>query len=290
MIVTKLHGGLGNQMFQYAIGRCLAEKNNTVLKLDLSFYNNPPNGATPREYSLDFFKIKKNIASDEEIKNFKKYERKKGRKYFFHNLFFSNSSIHIKEKTFNFNNDTLKKTDEAYLDGYWQSEKYFKNIEDIIHKEFTLKDELNENLQKITGEIKKTNSISLHIRRGDYANDSKTNSYHGLCPMAYYNQAIKKITDEIKEPVLFIFSDDIDWVKENLKTNFPVAFIKGNRDYEDLILMSLCKHNIIANSSFSWWGAWLNKNPDKIVVAPKNWFNDLKINSEDLMPNNWFKI
>jgi len=295
MIITKLQGGLGNQMFQYAIGKTLSEKNKTELKLDLSFYNKQPKNTTLREYSLGCFNVKKNIATDKEIKKLKKYEWKNSRRHFLYNLIFADRLIYIEEKWFDFEENYLKIKNNAYLDGYWQSEKYFsaqggKNIEKIIQKKFTLKKDLN-NIAKGTSEkIINSNSVSIHIRRGDYANNPDTKSYHGLCPIGYYEKAIKKITNKIKNPTFYIFSDDIEWVKKNLKTNFPMIFVEGNKDYEDLILMSYCKHNIIANSSFSWWGAWLNKNPNKIVIAPKKWFVNETKNTNNLIPKPWIQL
>ncbi|MFH1461878.1 MAG: alpha-1,2-fucosyltransferase [bacterium] len=285
MIITKLQGGLGNQMFQYAIGRFLAQKNKTELKLDLSFYCNKQN-EPQRIYSLENFNIKENIATQKEIEDFEKYKNKSGWKHFFYKSFFTNDSIYVKEKQFNFDPKVLKTYDNSYLDGYWQNEKYFKSIENIIRENFTLKNKLPDNLQNILTKIKNPNSISLHIRRGDYVNKENYN----VLPIEYYNEAIKIITEKNSDIHLFIFSDDIVWAKNNLNTEFPITFIYGNKDYQDLILMSLCKHNIIANSSFSWWGAWLNSNPNKIVIAPKKWFNKTEINTEDLIPKSWIKI
>lgn len=297
MIITKLTGGIGNQMFQYAIGRNLAHLHNTELKLDLSFYNKKRNGL-PRNYSLNNFNIIENIATNDEIKKLKKHEHKNGRRHFLHNLFFADKSIYLKEKEFNFYKDILKNKKDLYLDGNWASEKYFsaqdesdpngKNIEIKIRNDFTLKNKLETNLQDILTKIKDTSSTSLHIRKTDYIT-TKKDIYHS-CPLSYYYQAIEKIAKNSNNLQIFVFSDDISWCKENLKTDFPTTFVEGNKDYEDLILMSFCKHNIIANSSFSWWGAWLNKNPDKIVIAPKKWFNNPEINTEDLIPKSWIQI
>lgn len=140
-------------------------------------------------------------------------------------------------------------------------------------------------------EIKNSNSVSLHIRRGDYVALSKSKKGHALCPISYYKKAIENIAQKIHNPRFFIFSDDIQWVKENLAIKYNAEYIDFNRDYpeRDIILMKHCKHNIIANSSFSWWGAWLNENPNKIVIAPKRWMNNLE-SSDDLIEPNWIKI
>ena len=289
MIITKLTGGLGNQMFQYAIGRSLAEKNNTELKLDVSWFNSQK--GTPRKYGLTFFKILENIATDKEIKKLELYKKRSGIKYFFNNLFFANNSIYITENSNIFNKNILKnKNKDIYLNGYWQNEKYFNDIRKIILKEFTLKDESSLHNKKIKKLIEDTNSVSIHIRRGDYIEDKKTNIVHGTCSLDYYQDAIKKISKYDDNLNIFVFSDEIKWVKNNLKTILPIIFVEGNKDYEDIILMSLCKHNIIANSSFSWWGAWLNQNPNKMIVAPKKWFNDLEKNKNNSIPKTWIKL
>jgi len=287
MIITKLIGGLGNQMFQYAAGRRAAYVNNAELKLDITGYENQE-GMTPRAYMLHIFNIQENFASESEINKLKKEN------IFFNKLnkfipVFKNS--YIKEKHFYFDQDILNIKDNSYLEGYWASEKYFKDIEDIICKEFTLKDKSDVINQKIISRIKKCDSVSIHIRRGDYVFDEKINKYHGECNLDYYLKAIALIAKKVKSPHFFVISDDIKWAKQNLYLKFPCIYVDhniGKKDYEDMRLMSECKHNIIANSSFSWWGAWLNKN--KVVIAPKRWFTDKSINTEDLIPNSWIII
>ncbi len=141
--------------------------------------------------------------------------------------------------------------------------------------------------------IQSFKSVSLHIRRGDYVSNKVTNQVHGVCDLNYYSHAISYIAERISNTHLFVFSDDPEWAKGNLKTEIPTFFVDNNRadkDYEDLKLMRQCKHNIIANSSFSWWGAWLNQNAGKIVIAPKKWFNDKSINTKDLIPEKWIRL
>lgn len=302
-------GGLGNQMFQYALGRNIALIKNTTLKLDITWFNHFNETTTPRYYNLPKFNIVENLASDKEIKKKIKYRIKMGRRHFLHNHLIANKLIYIKEKRFNFDKNILNTSDDVYLTGYWQSEKYFssqdkqlfnkKKIKDIIRKEFTLKNKLSNHYKKHIQKIKAVgkNSVSIHIRRGDYTLDTIKNNV-GLCPINYYNKALKKISQSIQNPVFFIFTDDVNWAKNNLKLKYPMNFVSydkinnghKNKDYEELILMSKCKHNIIANSSFSWWGAWLNNNSNKIVIAPKRWFRNKSLNTKDLIPNTWIKI
>jgi len=290
MIITKLIGGLGNQMFQYAAGRRAAYVNNTSLKLDIAGYENQV-GITPRKYMLHIFNIEENFASINEINKSKQntFIQKILKKIY---PVFINK-LYIREKGHNFDPDILNVNDNAYLDGYWASEKYFEDIEDIIHKEFTFKNKPDEINKAVIDKMTHCDSVSIHIRRGDYVNDKKTNQYHGICNLNHYYQSVEYITNKIKSPHFFIFSDDINWAKQNLHLKFPYVFVDhniGKKDYEDMRLMSECKHNIIANSSFSWWGAWLNQNPNKIVIAPKKWFNDKSINTKDLIPDLWIKI
>jgi len=169
-----------------------------------------------------------------------------------------------------------------YLSGCFQSEKYFRRFERDIRNEFSFSDFVNEKNIKIKGEIEKSNSISIHIKKGGYTQSN----FRGGCPMSYYNQAIEYLAQRISNPFFFVFSDEPEWAVENLKTSHNVIFISHNTDKDsflDLQLMSLCKHNIIANSSFGWWAAWLNVNPDKIVISPKLWY-------EDLIPHDWLRF
>lgn len=290
MIISKLIGGLGNQMFQYAAGRRSAHVNNTQLKLDITGYEKQI-GITPRKYLLHIFTIQENISSINEINRLKNkgFIRKVIKKI---NPFLQNN-LYIKERYFNFDPSMLNICENSYLEGYWVSDKYFKDIENTIRKEFTFKDEPDVTNQKTINQIRNCESVSIHIRRGDYVSDPKTNQFHGVCGLDYYHQAIKYMTSKIKNPYFFVFSDDPKWCKTNLQLKYPVIYVShnlGKKDYEDMRLMSLCKHNIIANSSFSWWGAWLNKNKNKIVIAPKKWFQDKSINTNDLIPESWTKI
>lgn len=291
MIVVKLKGGLGNQMFQYAIGRHLAFKCNTILKLDKNFLLDKKHqqDVTYRFYQINIFNIIENIASDAEIKRFK------------NNLLLArilkkigfNKYYYLTQKSRLFDPNILIIKGNIYLDGYWQSDEYFKDIEDVIKQEFTFKNEPDDRNKKIIKSIQKTDSVSIHVRRGDYVSNPKTNQNHSTCSLYYYSKAVIEILKEVDRPHFFIFSDDMEWVKTNLKISYPTTYVdfnQGQSSYEDMRLMSNCKHNIIANSSFSWWSAWLNKNPNKIVIAPNKWFNNPSIDTKDLILENWLRI
>lgn len=282
MIIVKLNGGLGNQLFQYALGRKLSLKNNQTLKLNLSEYNKNDF----RHYSLNHYNIIENIATSKEIANFKKEGWRKIIEKF--KPYYKKSII--KYKGYGFDPNILNLKGEFHLDGYWQSEKYFKDIEDIIREEITLKKPLGEKYSDLIKNINNSSSISIHIRRGDYLSE-KISKIYETCSLNYYTLVIDKIKNFIKEPAFFVFSDDIVWVKDNLTIPYPTTIVNGDQaaEHEELFLMSLCKHNIIANSSFSWWGAWLNQNPKKIIIGPKKWF---KFSENDLgiMPESWIKL
>ena len=285
MIITKIFGGLGNQMFQYALGRRLAYKNDVELKLDISAFGD---WYHLHSYGLNNFCIDEKIATREEISRIK-------------NLFQGIFDVflpyykrkYVRERDYTFDPNILKINDNAYLDGYWGSEKYFLEIDPTIRKDFTLKQESDLVNLNIADKILDTNSISIHFRRGDYVTDPKTNAIHGTCSLDYYYKAIEDIGKYVSDPHFFIFSNDPAWVKENFSIPYPMDLITVNgpeKNYEDLHLMSLCKHHIIANSTFSWWGAWLGTNKEKRVYTPKRWYNVDYINQKDMFPESWYKI
>lgn len=295
MIITKLIGGLGNQMFQYAAGKRTAYINKTELKLDTSWFKNPE-GAIKRDYLLNIFNIKENFATKEEINKLKSKNQHilallYKRIFRFTEVYYKQS--YIKQRYFHFDPNILKISTNTYLDGSWQSEKYFSDIKDIIKQEFIFKNEPDKKNKQLIDKISHTSSVSIHIRRGDYVTDKKTNQFHGICDLNYYHSAIKYIISKIKKPFFFVFSDDLLWTRKNLHLKFPCIYVDhntGKKDYEDMRLMSECKHNIIANSTFSWWGAWLNRNPKKIVITPKEWFKEETFNPKDLIPKLWLKF
>ncbi len=289
MIIVKLIGGLGNQLFQYALGRSLAYLNKTELKLDITNFES----YEPHSYNLKYFNILENLTTKKEVGRFKKYKKKNGKIWFLYNRFVADKSKYVQEQRFDFDPSILDIKADAYLDGYWQTEKYFKEIEDDLRKELTLKKPLSSYSKSIGDEISKTNAVSLHVRRGNLVTNPIYTAFHGFCSPEYYQNAIELIAKRVSSPHFFIFSDDYEWVVENFKSlQYPFTCIKNGDDknYEDLILMSMCKHNIIANSSFSWWGAWLNPKKNKIVVAPKKWSNAPKNNTKDLLPDGWIII
>jgi len=294
MIIAKLTGGLGNQMFQYATARRLAEKHSTILKLDVTGFE----AYKLHRYSLHCFNIWEYLATQTEIEvirgNSKNIFDRLGSKIMsklgHKNIGGKNWII---EKQFHFDSEILEANNNVLLEGYWQSEKYFADISDILCREFVVKYRQDPQSQRFAELIQSTESVSLHVRRTDYVQNALTNQIHGTCNQDYYEQCVRYIGDRVSNPHFFIFSDEPHWAKDNLKLGFPMTIIDCNdasRNYEDLRLMSMCKHNIIANSSFSWWGGWLNPNPKKLVIAPQKWFNDETRSTQDIIPEQWIKI
>lgn len=287
MIIIKLKGGLGNQMFQYACAKHLAEKNNDVLRLDISWYHRGiPEGDTVRTYGLDQFLISAQVATEDDIKQIG------ARPSWIGSLIKKVVNKLRPINSYMFDPKILEQKGDVYLEGFFQSEQYFKDIEFIIRNEFQLKDIMGRSAHAALQDIEQSNAVAIHVRRGDYVQNKNANVFHGICSPEYYRSTIEIITKRVDSPKFFVFSDDIEWVREHIEIPAPVVYIsnKDIADYEELVLMSKCKHNIIANSSFSWWGAWLNANPNKLVVAPKQWVSDARVNTTDAVPAEWIRI
>jgi hypothetical protein len=290
MIVSHILGGLGNQMFQYASARAVAYKHNQILLLDLKDFNDYPlhNG-----FELGrIFNVEHQKATTKDIskvlwmansRNLKRVFKHKLLKYIKPKRF-------IVEYTSNYCKELNNAEDNIYLYGYWQNERYFKPIEHLVRKDFNFKLPLSGLNLELAKSIKANSSISVHVRRGDYLSDKKTAALLNVCTKEYYFKAINLIAMKVKSPTFYVFSDDIEWVKQNIPIQHPCVYVNHNHgveSYIDMQLMSLCKHNIIANSSFSWWGAWLNNNPEKIVYAPKIWFLNSRYSEMNIVPDSW---
>lgn len=278
MIKVRIYGGLGNQMFQYALGKSMSLNNNTKLTLDISWYYKYGKN-TKRRFGLDEFNIDAKISKGVFSGLINRALYKIG--------LFNNG--YIKEKKLFGFDQSITNYNNVYLDGFWQNKDYFKDFSDNIKKDFSLKETPTYNISIFLKKINDSESVAIHIRRGDYVDNSHANNFHGLCSLEYYNQAISHIKNRIKNPYFFIFSDDIEWVKKNLVIGEQVAWVSGNKfsDTEELFLMSACKHDIIANSTFSWWGAWLNSYNKKIIIAPKKWLNDKRFEVNGLILDEW---
>ena len=290
MIITKLIGGLGNQMFQYAAAKALAVKHGVEVKVDTSDLEKDSAGVyTQRYFELTCFNENIQVASKNELAPFYKKYSSTALRFLQRKFPLAFKTLYAKEKGSAFNPDFLDFPANTYLDGFWQSEIYFKAYEEEIRDDFDFKQEIKDRNKQLADKIRSVNSVSLHVRRGDYVSNALTNKFHGLCPPSYYQDAVKHFMEK-GNIELFIFSDDLEWCKQHSKFNLPTHFIETKNAFDDLYLMSLCNHNIIANSSFSWWGAWLNANPDKTVIAPEKWFASDTQNTSDLIPYTWIKM
>lgn len=303
MIIVKISGGLGNQLFEYAYARRLSHVYNVPFKLDVTSYlDNDPKSENPdkvfnRQYILNRFNTIENIATNEEIRQLKKNKKRPGKIWYLYNKLFSDESIYVEEKIFNVASEIylnpigLKMGKTIYLDGFWQAEKYFKDCENIIRTELEFRYPPNQENASILKTIYSTEAVCMHIRRGNFL-IPKYNRFHGICSLKYYQEAVREIAKRVSNPTFFIFSDDKKWVKENIHLPFPTIFVNHNgpeKDYEDLRLMSNCSHFINANSSFSWWGAWLSKNKRKVVIVPNKLVKKDR-DMKDFIPAGWIQI
>ncbi len=279
MVTVKLYGGLGNQMSQYAAGLALADKLGSAISVDVTWFEEMrtnPHIITRREYELDIFEI---------------YPRATTLRNRMNTLFDKPKTY--KEKGLGYDPGFWKLSGNVVLDGHWLSYKYFNSRIHLIAEAFKFPSKVSKKNRDIIDNMQTEASISVHVRRADYANDAYTKRLHGLTPLEYYLAAIKKMCAEVKSPVFYIFSDDIDWCRKNIKPKGKIIYVSHNngaKSYEDMRLMAACKNNIIANSSFSWWGAWLNPRRDKIVIAPRQWRKDGLIKTHDMIPENWIVL
>lgn len=289
MIIDHVIGGLGNQMFQYAVGRALSATKGVPLRLDTRDFGDYDlhNG-----YELErVFNVSAQIASVADLRRVIGWRASPRVLHALRRnaLYFLRGPRFVVEPGFSYWPAIVHVPDDCYLQGYWQSEKYFRNCAATIRADFSFKIPPDQRNEELAGRVSDCNAVSLHVRRGDYATNPATLARHGLCPPEYYHRAVRHISAHVAQPVFIVFSDDVAWAKKNIVIAAPCIFVDHNRgaeSYNDMRLMSLCRHHIIANSSFSWWGAWLNARPDKIVVAPKRWF----VNSSDLSdlyPPDW---
>jgi hypothetical protein len=306
MIIVELMGGLGNQMFEYAAARCLAERWGHPLKMDTATLldrSNPTEGFVFRDYDLGIWNIQESFATPEEVFALTNRSRSDAPLSFAQRL--SRKANHLlkssaienrvyKEPHFHYDRDFYTKTAPLYLQGYWQSEDYFKPIAHIIRQEFTFKNPLSSHCEGLAAQIENTESICLNVRRGDFVSSPKTNQLLGFVGINYLEKGVDLIADKLDNPHVYIFSDEPEWCKENLKLPYPTTLVSHEyagekfRDYLDLMIR--CKYFVIPNSSFAWWAAWLAPHKQKIVVAPKRWFADKTMSSFSLIPPSWVQV
>lgn len=300
MILVRSMGGLGNQMFQYAFGYCLAKKNETILKIDdtlLLDRSQPHEIVTHRTLDLtDVFDIRINMASEKEVEYFNgKTKYSSFADKIINSIVWRLRRRHlIIEKNRKFDKYLLNTSDNKCLVGAWQSEKYFKEISGEIKSIFKFKQPVLFQSQKLEEDIISKNSVCLHIRRGDYVSSKLYSNVIGALDLSYYSKAIELVSQKLSAPCFYIFSDDLKWCKENLLISEDHVFVEdehvGFKAGNYLQLMTLCKNFIISNSTFSWWAAWIGEKSESMVVGPINWFKDSNFDSSDILPEHWVKL
>ncbi len=290
MIIARITSGLGNQLFQYALARSLSLRNQTSLYFDLSYYRQEYATDTPRRFKLDQFAIPYCLLSTSPYHYLSKATK-----------LLPNRSLaplirFVKEHQFHVDPQVLQvKAPLTMLEGFWQSEGYFADHAPTIRTELTLQRKLSDPATAYKQAIAGANvSVSIHIRRGDYITHPEFSQSFGFVGLAYYQRAIAHLRERFSNLSLFVFSDDPTWVQQHLLPDTPYVLVQTtgpNADVDDLHLMSCCQHHIMANSSFSWWGAWLDARPDKVVIAPKNWFRHKPDwRTDDLLPPGWLRL
>lgn len=260
--------GLGNQLFQYAVGRNLSLKLNCPLKFDISHFDEKD---SCRKYEMAYFCQPSLVETN--------LEAHINDEFHFHN-----------QPHFRFDEKLQNITCNTFLIGFWQSEKYFWEHREILFDDLKIKKEFIKNVAGKATEIQKENSVCVHVRRGDYLQKA---NYFGVLSVGYYAKALDYLRRNTGKFKVYFFSDDMDWVKENIRIKEDHEFVSGiisKNNVEDFYLMTNCRHHIIANSSFSWWAAWLNPNKEKTIIAPEKWFNSNQYHPDDVVPDNWIKI
>ncbi len=293
MIIAQITGGLGNQMFQYATAKALSLKTGATLKLDLQSFKREilPELELERNFELTAFKnFQYQEATKEEINHYtsKSFPINKLQK-----LLPPHKRKIYNERDYTFDQNFFRANSSIYIKGHRQSEQYFKPYEKDIKNIYRLKEELIDRVKTFGEELSSIESLSIHIRRGDYLRLPIILDWHGVLSKEYYATSIDKIVSKNPSTQIFYFADDVEWVKKELVGAYPGTIVSGNiakTSYEDFYLMQSCRHQIVANSSFSWWAAWLNSNNSKTVIAPLKWFNNAPYNTKDLVPVSWLRV
>lgn len=291
MILARLQGGLGNQLFQYAAGRRLAHVRGAKLRLDVSALDDP-RLRKPRRYELEALNVATEVAGADDLARVRREPKGLVERVRERLAGGGNGFRVVREAHFHFDPAVLDLPDDVYLDGYWQSARYFADVADRIRREVTPKAPLTGRNAELAKEIEGCHAVSVHVRRGDYLTDPAVLAMHGVCGPEYYEMALAHVGERVAEPVFFVFGDDADWARRSVRAPGRMVIVDHNgpeHPAEDLRLMALCRHHVIANSTFSWWGAWLNPRPDKIVVAPERWFGSDRWDTRDLIPAEWVR-
>ena len=302
MIIVRINGGLGNQLFQYATACAIAFKLKRKLFLDIAWYNNihtledytDPNATTHRDFLLKYFNIQSRVLNNIHLNWIKRLEiRSRNSKFF--KLLQKGPLNYLSYTTVDHNNFSLefiKDHPHVYLTGYWQNNDIIEEYKNLLYNEFILKHPLSADNQHHLKSINSSVSVAIHVRRGDYISKPNSRKVHASCSKNYYYNSIEYLNNNMNDLQFFIFSDDVNWVKDNIHFNNDTTFIDNTGpDYEHMYLMNKCKHQITANSTFSWWAAWLNTYPEKVIITPQYWYNDEYLNNTVIrIPKEWIRI
>lgn len=292
MVIVKLMGGLGNQMFQYAFGRRLAHERQVLLLMDGTFFQSQCH----RRYQLGSFRIQAEFVTDKTMNEIVWREQERGQSGARTKVCFAGrgrGAIVRERRPFVYDSRRLEASGPLFLEGYWQNEKYFAPIAHVLRKEFVFAEEPSEKNREILARIVDVEAVAIHVRRTDYTTNHITNQMHGVLSADHYHTCVRHVSEAVRRPHFFVFSDDPEWAKNNIRIKYPCTVIDHNRppnDHEDLRLMSACRHFVIANSTFSWWAAWLSTYSDKRVFAPRRWLAMDHFDTSDLCPAGWSRV
>ncbi len=308
MIIAKLFGGLGNQMFQYAAGAALAHRHGTILKLDVSKFSRRLERVRHERYALACFNIQEHFATEAEILKYKTL-RQRAHPVFRPGRFLvktlRNARLsefvermappvaYFEERSHRYDPDFLQLPMHSYVTGHWQSEKFFGEISDLLRAQFTFRYPPAAAVRGVLAQIEASRAVSIHFRRGDYVDNPEFQTIFGSTPMDYYHHAVKILREKIGEFTLYVFSDDLDFVRNNFQPDLTRVYVDvstPNTAYEDMRLMSSCQHHIMSASTFSWWASWLNPHPGKVVIVPTPWFDQSSRDGTDIVPDAWIQL
>jgi len=279
-------GGMGNQLFQFAAGRRLASRHGSELLLDLGWFRHEGKSVvTPRSFQLDGFEVAARL-TELHPRVLAGWEGKR-------RSLFSRRRLEVirqRDSDATLEERVLNAPDDVLLLGYWQSEKYFVDVADVVRRELHFRDEPDERYAYVDDIARNPSAVAVHVRRGDYVAHPETSAVHGALGRDYYRRALGLVAARVDEPQFLAFSDDPEWVERELASEFRLTVVTGGDAHQELRLMSLCTHHVIANSSFSWWGAWLGEQSDSVVVAPELWFSDPRVDTSSVIPERWVRV
>lgn len=296
MIVTRLMGGLGNQMFQWAAARALALRHGVEAKVDLSYLEHLHPTTTPRPYELTCFAVEPPIATPDDLRWARSGEPHglpARARDAVKTLLRPQRLRLLQQEGLGFDDRVLHAGPNVLLVGYWPSERYFGDAEGTIRADFRFTRPLVGADAEFAAEIAACDAVSVHVRRGDYVADARTNAFHGSLEPEWYVKAVDEIKRRVPGAVAFVFSDEPDWCRDHMRLPVPTRVVDHDsprRAADDLRLMTLCRHHVVANSSFSWWGAWLAGSGEGMVVAPRRWFQDPAIDTAPITPSSWLRL